>query len=99
MAINLAELTEHDLSDDCPICRAQDVVQSALLPAAAAWESNSELPRFSVALHGAAELLGVILEEGVPRQDIETALGRLLDDIEQRISEDQVMGGPPKGSA
>ena len=58
MANNLTELTEHDFSDDCPICRAQDVVQFALLPAAAAWESNSELPRFSIALHGAAELLG-----------------------------------------
>ena len=37
--------------------------------------------------------------EGVQRSDIEAALGRLLDDIEARIAEDQVMGGPPKGSA
>ena len=29
----------------------------------------------------------------------DTRIGRLLDDIEQRISEDQVMGGPPKGNA
>ena len=71
MAIKLTELTEHDFSDDCPICRAQDVVQSALLPAAAAWESNSELPRFSVALHGAAALLGVMLQEGVERQEVD----------------------------
>ena len=99
MAIDLTELTDHDLSDECPICRAQHIVQIALLPAAAAWEANDELPRFSVALHGAAELLGVILEDGVERSDIEAALGRLLDDIEQRIAEDQVMGGPPKGSA
>ena len=99
MAINLTELTEHDLNDECPICRAQDVVHYALLPAAAAWETRSELPRFSVALHGAAELLGVMLQEGVERQEVDAALGRLLDDIEQRISEDRVMGGPPKGSA
>ena len=99
MAINLTELTEHDFSDDCPICRAQDVVQSALLPAAAAWESSSELPRLSVALHGAAALLGVMLQEGVERQEVDAALSHLLDDIEQRISEDRVMGGPPKGTA
>ena len=99
MATNLSELVEHDLSDDCPVCKAQHIVEIALLPAAAAWEANDELPRFSVALHGAAELLGVILEDGVERGDIETALGRLLDGIEQRIAEDRVMGGPPKGSA
>ncbi len=99
MTIDLTLLADHDLSDDCPVCRAQDIVRTALLPAAAAWEANDELPRFSVALHGAAELLGVILEWGAERTDIEDALGRLLDDIEQRIAEDQVMGGPPKGSA
>ncbi len=99
MAIDLTELTDHDLSDDCPVCRAQHIVQIALLPAATALEANDELPRFSVALHGAAELLGVILEDGVERSDIEAALGRLLDDIERRIAEDRVMGGPPRGSA
>ncbi len=40
-----------------------------------------------------------MLLEGVERSDIEAALERLLDDIEARIAEDQVMGGPPKGSA
>ena len=99
MAINLTELTEHDLNDECPICRAQEVVHFALLPAAAAWETRSELPRFSIALHGAAELLGVMLQEGVERQEVDAALSHLLDDIEQRISEDQFMGGPPKGNA
>ena len=99
MTIDLTSLADHDLSDDCPVCRAQDIVRTALLPAAAAWEASDELPRLSVALHGAAGLLGVILEEGVERTDVEAALGRLLDDIEQRIAEDQVMGGPPKGSA
>ncbi len=99
MTSDLAPLLDHELSDDCPICRAQDVIQIALLPAAAAWELNNELPRFSIALHGAAELLGAMLIEGVERNDIEAALERLLDDIEARIAEDQVMGGPPKGSA
>ncbi len=98
MNVDLAPLLDHDLSDDCPVCRAQEVIQIALLPAAA-WELNNELPRFSVALHGAAELLGAMLLEGVERGDIETALERLLNDIEARIAEDQVMGGPPKGSA
>ncbi|MEE8141187.1 MAG: hypothetical protein V3T66_09790 [Alphaproteobacteria bacterium] len=99
MTSDLAPLLDHDLSDDCPVCRAQDVIQMALLPAAAAWELNNELPRFSIALHGAAELLGAMLVEGVERGDIEAALERLLDDIEARIAEDRVMGGPPKGNA
>ena len=99
MSVDLKELTDHDHSDKCPVCRAQDIVQSALLPAAAAWEAKDELPRFSVALHGAAELLGAMLEEGEERSDIEAALSRLLDDIEQRIAEDRAMGGPPQGSA
>ncbi len=99
MTIDHTELTDHDLSDDCPVCKAQHIVQIALLPAAAAWELNNEFPRFSIALHGAAERLGAILEDGVERSDIEAALGRLLDDIERRIAEDQVMGGRPKGNA
>ena len=58
-----------------------------------------ELPRFSVALHGAAHLLGAMIGEGVKRADIEAALSELLDDIESGINEDAVMGGPPQGSA
>ncbi len=45
MPIDLNTLTEHDMSDDCPVCRAQNLVDVALLPAAAAWEMRSELPR------------------------------------------------------
>jgi hypothetical protein len=96
---DLEALAHHDLSDDCPVCRAQDVVSMALVPAAAAWEVANELPRFSVALHGAAQLLGVMLEEGVPRKEIETVLADILDDIEAGIAEDKMMGGPPQGSA
>ena len=99
MSVDLKELTDHDHSDECPVCRAQNIVQSALLPAASAWEANDELPRFSVALQGAAELLGVMLEEGISREDIESALGQLLDDIELRTAEDKALGGPPMGSA
>ena len=40
-----------------------------------------------------------MLLEDVERGHIEAALRRLLDDIEARIAEDQVMGEPPKGSA
>ncbi len=99
MPIDLNTLTDHDMSDDCPVCRAQNLVDVALLPAASAWEMRSELPRLSIALHGAAGLLCALLEEGVPRDDVEAALSRLLDDYEQQIAEDEVMGGPPRGTA
>ena len=99
MPIDLNTLTEHDMSDDCPVCRAQNLVDVALLPAAAAWEVRSELPRLSIALHGAAGLLCALLEEGVPRDDVEAALSRLLDDYEQQVAEDKAMGGPTQGTA
>lgn len=99
MSIDLNALIEHDASDDCPVCRAQDLVDLALLPAASAWEMNSGLPRMSMALHGAAGLLGALLEDGVPREDMEAALGRLLDDIERQMAEDTIMGGPTQGTA
>jgi hypothetical protein len=40
-----------------------------------------------------------MLVQGVRRNDIEAALGKLLDEIEQQIAEDKVMGGPPQGTA
>ncbi len=43
---------------------------------------SNESPRFSVTLHGAAELLGAMLLEGVERSDIEAVRDRLVDDIE-----------------
>ena len=97
MRVDLEQLIHHDMSDECPVCRAQDIVSIALIPAAASWEINNELPRFSIALHGAAELLGVMLQEGIPRVSIESAIGELLDDIELRVEEDKV--GPPQGNA
>ena len=99
MPIDLNSITEHDMSDECPVCRAQNIVDMALLPAAAAWEVRNELPRLSIALHGAAGLLSALLEEGVPRDDVEAALSRLLDDYEQQIAEDKAMGGPTQGTA
>ncbi len=99
MAFDLDELTEHDSTKDCPVCRAQQVVSGALIPAAARWDLHPELPRYSLAHHGAAGMLGAMLEEGIPRDEIEAALSRVLDDIEQQIAEDKTMGGPPMGSA
>jgi len=99
MSNQLDELVHHDETDECPVCRAQSFVDIALIPAVAAWELNSELPRFSMALHGAASLLGVMMEGGVTRDDIDAALAELLDDIERQIAEISTMGGPPQGSA
>ena len=99
MPIDLNTLIEHDMSDDCPVCWAQNLVDLVLLPAAAAWELRSELPRLSIALYGAAGLLSALLEEGMPRDEVEAALSHLLDDYEQQIAEDNAMGGPPQGTA
>ncbi len=93
------EIVTHTAADDCPACRAQELTIVALLPAVAAWEASSELPRFSMALHGAAGLLGSMLDEGVARDDIEDALSQLLDDIEVQIAEHSALGGPTQGNA
>ena len=95
----LDHLVEHDMSDDCLVCRAQEVVAIALMPAAAAWEVDNGLPRFAVALNGAAELLGALLQDGLAREAVEAALSGLLDEIELRIAEDGALGGPPQGTA
>ncbi len=99
MNSELEKLLTHDYSDDCIACRAQDVVAFSLIPAAAAWETANELPRFSVALNGAAHLLGAMIAEGVPRADVEEALGSLLDELEAQIEEEGILGGPPQGTA
>ena len=99
MAVDFKEIVTHDSTEDCVACRAEDVVMQALMPAAAAWESAAQLPRFSIALHGAAALLGTMLGEDIPRKDVEDALSVLLDDIQRQIAEEQTMGGPPQGTA
>ncbi len=69
MAFDLDELTDHDGTKDCPICRAQAVVEGALVPAVVAWETHHELPHFSLALHGAAgELLSKVGDGGFRRR-------------------------------
>ena len=99
MAVSLKEIVTHDSSEECVACRARDFVSQIVVPAAEAWETSTDLPRFSIALHGAAGLLGGMLAEGVSREDIESALSRLLDEIEERITENRAMGGPPQGTA
>lgn len=99
MPIDLKTILEHDMSDDCPICRVQETVDLSLIPAVSAWEQAQELPRFSLALHGAAGLLGILLEEGVPRDALEQALSGLLNDLEQQIEENRALGGPTQGTA
>lgn len=99
MAVDFEAIIEHDGTGECTACIADDVVEQSLLPAAAAWEAAAGLPQFAVALRGAAGLLATMLRSGVSREDIEAALSRLLDEAEQRISEDKMMGGPPEGNA
>jgi hypothetical protein len=99
MALSLEELFAHDGTEDCIACRARDFVAQIVIPAAEAWETSTDLPRFSIALHGAAGLLGGILEAGVSREEIESALSRLLDELEEQLTENQAMGGPPQGTA
>jgi len=99
LIVNLAALADHGGDDDCATCRAQEIAATILAPAVAAWETTQSLPRFSLALQGAAGLLGMMLEDGLDRHEVEDALTRALDDIEQQIAEDKAFGGPPQGTA
>src|SRR5262245_58377057 len=99
MIVDLKALTTHDSTDQCIVCRSQDVAMQVLAPAVEAWEASHGLPRFAVALHGAAELLGKLLQGGVSRDDLDATLASLLDDIEAQLAEDAAMGGPPQGTA
>lgn len=99
MSIDLDQIVDHTGDDDCPACRAQEIAGAFLVPAVSAWELAHNLPRHSLAIHGAAGLLAVMLEDGIAREEIEGALTAVLDDLEQQIAEDKMMGGPPQGSA
>ncbi len=99
MHSRLDEILTHDSTDDCVACRSRDFVAEVLVPAVAAWEASAELPRFALALHGAAGLLRPVLADGVPRDEIDAALARLLDEIETQVLEDGALGGPAQGSA
>jgi hypothetical protein len=97
--VNLGAVVDHAGDDDCSTCRAQEIAASILVPAVAAWEAVQSLPRFSLALQGAAGLIGTMLEDGFDRHEVEEALARALDDVEQQIAEDKTFGGPPQGTA
>ena len=99
MKIEVEELVTHDSTDNCIVCHAQEISSQTVVPAVMAWEDAAGLPRFSVALHSAAGLLGAMLVRGVLRADLERTLSGLLDDIERQIAEDDAMGGPPQGTA
>lgn len=95
----ILKILAHEYSDDCMVCRAQDVVAFSLVPAAAAWETANELPQYSVALNEAAQPLAAMIADGLSRSDVEEALKRLLGDLEAQIKEDGVFGGPTQGNA
>ena len=99
MHIKIDDLVSHDETDECPACRAQDIVSFMLVPAVAAWEHANQLPSHALSLHGAAALIGFMMQDGAKREDVERALGGLLDDMEEKIAEDRVFGGPPQGTA
>ena len=95
----ILKILAHEYSDDCMVCRAQDVVAFSLVPAAAAWETANELPQYSVALNEAAQLLAAMIADGLSRSDVEEALKPHLGDLEAQIKEDGVFGGPTQGNA
>ena len=99
MTYDLNEIVTHDGTEECIACRAQDLVALALLPAATAWESTAELPLHAISLHGAAGLLGLMLQAGIQRSEIDEAMATLLDEMERHLAEDKALGGPPQGSA
>ena len=96
---DLKKILAHEYSDDCMVCRAQDVVAFSSVPAAAGWETANELPQYSVALNGAAQLLAAMIADGLSRSGVKEALKRLLGDLEAQIKEDGVFGGPTQGNA
>ena len=71
----LDHLVEHDMSDDCLVCRAQEVVAIALMPAAAAWEVDNGLPRFAVAREAVEAALSGLLDKIELRIAEDGALG------------------------
>ena len=93
------KIITHDESDDCPVCRAQEIVNFSLVPAVAAWEEAHQMPRHSIAVHGAASLMALMIQNGVAREDIEKAVAHILDDYEMQMAEEGLLGGPHQGTA
>ncbi len=99
MSSTFDDIVTHDASDDCVACRAQDIVNASLVPAVAAWEEAYQMPRNSLAVHGAASLMAFMIQNGVARKDIESAVAKIVDDYEMQIAEEGLLGGPHQGTA
>jgi hypothetical protein len=99
MPIRLDQILTHDNTEECVACRSRDFTAEIIVPAVAAWEASENLPRLSLAIHGAAGLLGVMLADGVSRDQIDEALSRLLDEIEAEVAEEGALSGPALGNA
>ncbi|MHA1549107.1 MAG: hypothetical protein ACTSYE_09255 [Alphaproteobacteria bacterium] len=96
---DLEKIIAHDDTDDCVACRSQDIIGFSLVPAVATWEDSYQLPRHSLALHGAAGLMAFMIQNGVRRDEVEVAVGRILDDYETQMAESGLAGLPPQGTA
>lgn len=99
MPSRLHDIMTHDDTEDCVVCRSRELAAQIVAPAVTAWEAALNLPRFSLALHGAAGLLATMLAEGFERDKLEEAIATLLDEMEDQVAEDRAMGGPTQGSA
>ena len=99
MSSTFDDIITHDASDECLACRAQDIVNASLVPAVAAWEDAYQMPRHSLAVHGAASLMAYMLQNGVARPDIEKAVASILDDYQQQMAGDGLLSGPHQGTA
>jgi hypothetical protein len=93
------KIITHNASDECRVCRAQDIVSFSLVPAVAAWEQAFQMPRHSLAVHGATSLMAFMIQNGVARNDIEEAVAHVLDDYEMQIAEEGLLGSPHQGTA
>ena len=90
MQIKIDDLVSHDETDDCVACRAQDIVSFMLVPAVAAWEHANQLPSHSLSLHGAAALIGFMMQDGARREADTAGVGA------RHRAQDT---GAPRGSA
>ena len=64
-----------------------------------AYEEAHQMARYSLAVHGAASLMAIMIQNGVARKDIEEAVAHILDDYEMQMTEEGLLGGPHQGTA
>ncbi len=57
------------------------------------------MPRHSLAVHGAASLMALMIQNGVVREGIDKAVAHILDDYETQMAEEGLLGGPHQGTA